>query len=37
MGDGEVDDYSIDKSYPIILSIGIWTGRFVNELVHMYS
>ncbi len=25
-GDGEVDNYSADNSYPIILGIGIWTG-----------
>ena len=36
-GDDEVDDYSADNSYPIILGIGIWTGRFVNGLVYMYS
>ena len=37
MGDGDVDDYSVDSSYPIILGIGIWTGRFVHALVHMYT
>ena len=36
-GDGEVDNYSADNSYSIILGISIWAGRFVNGLVYMYS